>query len=841
MTELFRRIYYLLNRRRLERELENDMAVHREMLGAEHGKDFGNPAVLREQAHAAWGWCWLDRLGQDLRFGVRMLRKSPALTFTAIAVLALGIGVNATAFNIIDVFFFKPLPVRDPHSLVRFTTEFPEGASTEVAYPAARFYAEHNQVLSTMIALRWTNLTLGEKNSESVRAGVVSANYFSELGSSAAYGRLFLPQSDGASDAPPVVVLGYGFWQRNFGGAASAVGRTIQLNQHPATIIGVTSFDFAGLDPEDGERNDVWLLIHQEPYFVPGSKVLTSFDDRDSNIHMWGRLKPGVTVRQAQQALLPLAEEAVHQHPDVMQKGEHLRAHPGAYAGQISEIDLPLFVLLVSLFLLILTATCGNLGSLLLGHAVTREREIFIRLSLGATRGRIVRQLMTESLLLALAGTAAGLFFSWNLSRIVVMWAGGPGNFDFTPDWRTIAYAFVVGLVACVIFGMPSARQLARQRHRATRARNIFMAAQVTASCVLLIIAALLVRALNRAINSDPGFDYRQTLTVDPQLYSHAYKPSLAANYLQEAEARIRQIPGVDSAALVLNPPLGHRASIQRIRGKNSFNAYINQVGEQYFRVMGIPLLQGRMFSKNDHNVAVVSEAFARKVWPGKDPLRQVHKLGSQPLAIIGVVGNAHSVGFRDGNSAELYLPVEDQYITQAVVLVKTTRRPEDAIAPISETVRAVDPVISPDVQMVKDAFKERVGMSGKITGVVSGMGALALSLAVIGLFGVVAYNVSQRTREVAIRIALGATPSRVVRSMVSGFVLPLGMAMAAGVAMAAGISIVLRTELFGVSNLDPLSYLAAVLLLAATASAAALIPARRALKVDPMVALRCE
>ncbi|HEX7285632.1 MAG TPA: ADOP family duplicated permease [Candidatus Angelobacter sp.] len=841
MIELLRRIYYLLNRSRLQRELENDMAVHREMLNAAQRKDFGNPALLREQAHAAWGWGWLDRLGQDLRFGARMLRKSPALAFTAIVVLALGIGVNVTAFNIIDVFYFKALPVRDPHSLVRFTTEFPEGSTTEVAYPAARFYAEHNQVLSTMIALRWTNLTLGEKNSKSVRAGVVSANYFSELGSSAAYGRLFLPQSDGAPDAPPVVVLGYGFWQRNFGGDASAVGRTIQLNQHPATIIGVTSFDFAGLDPEAGEHNDVWLMIHQEPYFVPGSKVLTSFNDRDSNVHMWGRLKPGVTVRQAQQALLPLADELVHQHPDVMQKGEHLRGYAGASADQISVNDLPVFVLVVALFGLILVAACGNLGSLLLGHAVTREREISIRLSLGATRGRIVRQLMTESLLLALAGTAAGLFASWNLPRIVVTWAGGPGNFDFTPGWRTIACAFVMGLVACVVFGLPAARQLARQRHRASRVRNIFMAAQVTASCVLLIISALLVRALDRAVNTDPGFDYRQTLTVDPQLYSHAYNPSRAASYLQEAEARIQQIPGVDSAALVLNPPLGRRASIQGIRGRNSFNAYINQVGEQYFRVMGIPLLQGRIFNKNDHNVAIVSEAFARKVWPGKDPLRQVHKLGSQQLAVIGVVGNAHSVGYRDGNSAELYLPPEDPYLPEAVVLVKTGGRPQDAIGPISEAVRAIDPVISPDVQMVKDAFKERVGMSGKITGVVSGLGALALALAVIGLFGVVAYNVSQRTREIGIRIALGATPSWVVRSMVSRFVLPLGIALAVGVAMAAGISIVLRTELFGVSNLDPLSYLAAVLLLAATASAAVLIPARRALKVDPMVALRCE
>jgi cytochrome P450 len=345
MGEFFRRIYYLLNRRKLERELQNDIDFHREMLSAEGRKDFGNAILMRERAREAWGWGWLDRLMQDLHFGVRLLKKSPGLAFTAIMVLALGIGVNVTAFNIIDVFYFRPLPVRDPSSLVRFTTEFPEGSTTEVAYPTAKFYAEHTQSLSTMLALRWTNLTYGEETSKSIRAGVVSVNYFSELGSAAAYGRLFLPQSDGVSDAPPVVVLGYGFWQRNFGGNASVVGRTIQLNQHVATIIGITAFDFAGLDPEDGERNDVWLLIHQEPYFVPASKVLASFDDRESNIHMWGRLKPGVTMRQAQQALLPLAEELVHQHPDVMHQGEHLRAYPGAYAAQANDFDLPLLAL----------------------------------------------------------------------------------------------------------------------------------------------------------------------------------------------------------------------------------------------------------------------------------------------------------------------------------------------------------------------------------------------------------------------------------------------------------------------------------------------------------------
>lgn len=840
MAEFLRRMYYLLNRKRLQSELENDMAAHREMLG-ENRKDFGNPAVLREQANSIWGWGWLERLLQDMRFGARMLRRSPSLAVTAILVLAIGIGVNVTAFNIIDVFFFKPLPVRDPHTLVRFTTQFPEGGSTEVAYPAAEFYAANSSAFSALIAQRWTNLTLSEKQTESLRAGVVSSNYFTELGAAASYGRLFLPQTDGQPDSPPVVILGQRFWQRHFGGDASVIGRTIHLNQRPATIIGITAYNFGGLDPEDSEQNDVWITVLEEPYFAPQSKVLTSFDDADSRIHMWARLQPGTTVKQAQQALLPLSQELVRQHPDILHQGEHLHALPGAYAGNLDASDVPVLGLVAALFLLILASACGNLGSLLMGHAATREREISIRLSLGATRMRILRQIMTENLLLALAGSAVGLFASWNVARVLVLWLGGPANFDFTPDWRVVSAAFAMGLLACLIFGLPSARQLSQQKTQTMRARNIFVATQIAASCVLLVLSSLLLRAMERAVGTDPGFNYRQTLTVDPALYAHGYKSSVAANYLQQAEARLQQIPGVECTALVRNPPLGHRASIQPIHAESNFKAYFNQVGPTFFRALDIPLLQGRIFNQNEHDVAVVSESFARKVWPGKDPLRQTHKLGNKQLTIVGVVGNARTIGFRDGNSVEMYLPLDDQQLTEAMILVKTTRRPEELSGTIAAVARSIDPVISPEIVLVKDSFKERVGMSGKITAAITAMGALALALAVVGLFGVVSYNVARRTREVGIRMALGATGSLVMRSILGRFLRPLLIALGAGTTLAVLASMVIRTELFGVSYLDPLSYASAILLLVATAALAAVIPARRALKVDPMVALRCE
>jgi len=460
---------------------------------------------------------------------------------------------------------------------------------------------------------------------------------------------------------------------------------------------------------------------------------------------------------------------------------------------------------------------------------------------LGATRGRVIRQLLTESLLLAAIGSAIGLLLSWLGSRALVVGLGGPGNFNYAPDWRTILFAFAAGTLACLLSGLPPARQLARQRHHSSRARTAFMALQVVASCVLLVVSALLVRAMRIALNTDPGFDYAHTITVDPALYAHAFEPAAAKEFLDKLEDRVSQIPGVESVTLVLNPPMGNRASIQRVHGAMRFDVYINEVRPEYFRTLGISLLRGRDFTKDDREVVVVSESYARRVWPGKDALQQMYVFGKQKLPVIGVAGNAHSVGMRNGQSAEMYMPIKDEYIKEAVVLLRTTRRPEDVTGTVADVARSLDPLLSPQVQMVKEAFHEKVGFSAKIAAMISGMGMLALLLAIIGMYGVVSYNVSQKTREIGIRMALGANRFDVLHSVLSRFVVPLSLALAAGLGLAAAASLVLRTELYGLSNFDPLSYLSATVLLAGVGGLAALFPARRALNVDPMEALRCE
>ncbi|HET9166015.1 MAG TPA: ABC transporter permease [Candidatus Angelobacter sp.] len=843
MGEFFRRVYYLLNRSKLERELQSEIDFHREMLSAESRTDFGNPTLMRERSREAWGWGWLDRLAQDLRFGFRLLKKSPGVTFTAIMVLALGIGVNVTAFNLVDVIFFKPLHVRDPHSLVRFSGKSPTSNSNVISYPATVFY-QQSAALSAVMAQTSTRVTFTEETNQEIRAGVVTANYFRELGGSAAYGRLFDPATDDTPDAPPVVVLGYNFWQRQFGGDPSVVGRTIRLNQHPATIIGVIPFNFIGLDPEHGETDEVWLIISRLGYFVPDTRILTDLDDGESGVHMSARLKPGVTRQAAAAALEPLSRELVRQHPDKLPKGYNLALFPGGYVEAFDPADLsflPMFGLFATLVLLILVATCSNLGNLFLGQAVTREREISIRMALGATRRRIIRQLMTESVLLALLGAATGLFLSWAISRPMVAWLGGPGRLDLAPDWRTILFAFVIGGLASVLFGLSPARQATRPAHKASRARTIFMAAQIAASCVLLVVSGLLVRGLQRAYRYDPGFDYTHVITVDPQLYAHGYEPAKATQFMDELQSRLRQLPGVEAASLVRNPPLGNRVTMQRAHDDIKVNIHQNEISPHYFQTMSIPLLRGRDFMANDQDVIIVSESCARALWPGKDPLQQTWKLGEKKYSVIGLAGNARTTALRNGDDAQIYMPVTSANVNASILLVKASRPPENLVANLGAMARAIDPVLSPNVQPLKAMLAERLSDSKKMTGVVGGMGMLALVLAVLGLYGVVAYNVSQKRREIGIRIALGANSSQVVQNMVANFFLPLSIAMAVGLVLAALLSGILRQFLYGLSNFDPLSYLGAVLLLAIVGGVASLLPARRALKVNPMEALRCE
>src|ERR1019366_9430884 len=490
-----------------------------------------------------------------------------------------------------------------PGTLLRFERSAPQGYSDNFMYPEVAFYREHSKTLSAVMASDGAKVTI-EGQEKLLNASFVTANVFGDLGATARLGRMLDPVRDEASNAEPVVVLDQGFWQRHFAADPSIIGRTIRLNGQPATVVGVASTEFSGLG---WGTPDLWAPIAQQPYFVKGSR-LTDFSDGGTSVLMWGRLQPGLTPTVAEAELKLLAAELHRQHPNDVWEKQTLLSKPGGYANSIRHEMYPVFALVAALGLLILAAACGNLGSLLLARGVAREREIAIRVAVGAGRGRLIRQLFTESLVLALLGSAAGLALGHLVLRVLMVWAEVPAWIDPTPDPRVIAFAIGMGFAAAILFGLTPAWQAARQRHRATITRQLLIGAQVAASCVLLIVAALLVRALDRAMFAHRGFEYQQVISMDPHF--HGSSSDEARAYLDALETRLRGLPGVEAVSMVSNPPLGNRWTVARaeVAGR-AVNIHYNHIDPPFFQTMQIPLLRGRNLMRGDTRGIVVSES----------------------------------------------------------------------------------------------------------------------------------------------------------------------------------------------------------------------------------------
>jgi predicted permease len=847
MNELFRRLRYLLHRRRFDRELANDLEFHREM-AERASRPLGNALQLREQARDAWGWTWIDRLCQDLRYAARMLRKSPGFTAAAVLMLALGIGVNVAVFGFFDLLVLRPLNVRDPATLLRFHRRAPQNFAFALPYPEMAFFGEHSRTLSAVLALNTTKVAV-EGEEKQVDANFVTANFFSELGATPRLGRLLDPVRDGAPDAAPVVVLDQGFWQRRFGGDPMAVGRTIRLNGKQATVIGVADSEFSGLSLNQSAS---WAPLTQQPYFAAGSRLLTDFGD-SGGVRMWGRLRPGVAPKAAEQELQSLVAELRKRHPGEIWEKESLPSDPGGYAksmmignrsgtGSESQNELyPVFAMVATLGLLILAVACGNLGSLLLARGVAREREIAIRVSVGAGKGRLIRQLFTESLLLALMGSLAGLAVGWAVLRSLMALTASPAWLNPTPDWRVALFALGIGFASAILFGLTPAMHSVRQRHRATIARQILVGAQVAASCVLLIVAALLGRALHHALSSNPGFAYQQVISIDPGLAGHGYSPARAQAYMDTLRERLCALPGVESVSLAVSPPLGRRAEIAGVDiDGRAVRVQINRVDPQFFQTMKIPLLRGRNLIRGEAHAVIVSESLARGAFPGQNPLGKKFFMDENDT-IVGVAGSARLVKLEDSDSVEIYLPIASAEMPFASVLVRTSAAPEDVARSAAATARAVDPNTFPEMQLMKTEFRQKLRGAESSALAVSALGAIANLLACLGIVGVVAYAVSQRTREIGIRMALGARPAHILAVVLRRFSRPVAAGLLVGVAGAAALSGLMRGQLYGIGNLDAMAYAGAIGVFAITAVGAALWPARRALRVDPMRALRHE
>ncbi len=825
MGEMWRRIQYLWQRGRIQRELEEEMAAHRAEMG--DPRAFGSTLKLREEANDAWGFRWLEQFQQDLHYAARNLSRSPGFTLTAVAVLGLGIGLNVTAFGFLNTAMFRPLPgIENPHTLMRLTRRSPQASSSDVSYPAYEFYRRNNSVFSSMLATSGSELTY--QDNERWRTQLVTRNFFAELGAGPAYGRLDARE-------PGDVVLSTAFFERRFGHDVSIIGKPILLNRKAARVVGVVGAGFAGLDPEGA---DVYGLLEDHPHFFEASKLLSSTEMQP--LHLYGRLAAGTSPEAAQEAMRPVVNAWREASPAEVWKDEYLLVTPGAYAMQTQSRDKILVPLLIasSLLLLVLATACANLGNLLLARSVSRERELAIRTAVGANRGRIVRQLMTESAALALLGAGAGLALSMVATTVLVRLLEWPSFVDATPDWRVVGFALGAGLLASVFFGLAPALQATRRdAKRAARLRLTLVGLQAAASCILLIVSGLLLRGLNKVVSEEPGFVYAQSAVIDPDLHGVGREGAAARLYFQDLQSRLAQLNGVEATAIATVPPLGRRTiSLRHAAG----SLLMNHISPEYFATMQIPLLRGRNFQVGDRDVTILGERAANRLWPNQDPIGQefIPSPGEGRWTVVGVAANAPITSPGDSEAMELYRPIEDAHLREAMLLVRASRWA--GVQPhVQQAANEVDPRVIPKLTPMREGMDRRLSNSRSGALTVAFLGMVSLTLAVVGFAGLISFSVTQRTREIGIRLALGASRWEVMRVGLDRLLLPTAIGLATGAAAAAGLADLLRSQLYGLSILDPVSFVGAPVLFLMVALVFSVGPLNRAAKVDPSTALR--
>jgi predicted permease len=826
---------------RMEKELDAELRFHFETQVADKIQagqteaearrttrlEFGCLEHVKEDCRESRGTLWLVSIVQDLRFGVRMLAKSPGFSVTAIVVLALGIGVSTLAFSLYNIVALQSLPVRDPETLVRIQRQSPENINPGVPYASIVYYRDNAKSLSAVMATMGAAPMVLNQDEKRVNATFVSSNYFSELGGSAAAGRLFVAARDDVASAP-ACVLSFRLWRTKFEGDPSIVGKAIRLGGKPATVIGVASETFASLGTDNP---DLWLPLLQHSYFVEGSKPLAD-PKFEGLIGMWGRLAPGVSRSSAEQEMLSLTNHLRKIYPTVVWDHEYIVITPGAHFFSF-EGGPPVLALVGLLVFLILAIACANLGGLLLARGAGRDQEIQLRFDLGARKVRVFRQLLTENLLLGLLGSLAALPLSYGVLRLVLVYSNAPAWMSAQPDWRVFIFTTAMGFVAAILFGLLPTLQMIRRKKNRSLWHQFVVCAQVGASCVLLILAGLLVRATLHTLYSDPGFGYEQVLSIDPGMSGHGFASAQAQTYLDQLQDRLRTVPGVTFVSIARTPPLvntmvmmtsidvaGHRIII-----------YPNWVSPEFFQTMQIPLLRGRSFREGEKNAVILSESLARKRWPSEDPIGKQWEKSKN--VVIGVVGNTRAMELNNTDATEIYYPPNGDDSPAMSVLVRVAGDPSTLTPTIKALAGSIDTGLYPTITPLTAGFRKSVSQVELIATIVSLLGSIAIFLAVVGLLGLVSYAVSQRTKEIAIRLALGANRAEIFSAVLRRFAWPVLVGLIAGVTTTAGLAQVLRRVLYGVSGLDPISYMGAMAVLIAILTAAAVLPVSRAFQLD--------
>ena len=808
--------------------MTEEMAYHRELMAEERPTGFGDDLRLREDAREVWGWTWLDRLHQDLSYGARVLRGAPGFTLTALLVLVLGIGVPLGAFRVVMT-DLRGASAPDPDSLVQLTRRAPDAHVTSVTYLELAFYAANAKSFRQMIGISQGNQATFSESAvagpEPIAVAFATSNYFFEFGVIPTLGRL-PTVDDERPGADPVAVVTEGFWRRRLGADPAVVGRSIRLNGKPVSVVGVVR-------QSADTRDDIWLPLVSQPYVVEGSTLLT---DWNSALTLYARLNPGISPEASQQETRALAASLREQWPGHVLENEYLEARPILEFDRTSEA----FTLALTagvLVLLLLVAACANLGTLVLARGVTREREIRVRMALGAGRPRIVRQLFTESLLLAALGGIGALIFSTLILRVMQLQSGSSAS--VAPDWRAIVVTFAAALIAALVFGLPPAFRLASLVPRAGRARTIFLGAQVAVSCLLLVVSGLLVSSRQELGAKDPGFDYRHLVSISPGLRAHGYAAPAAQAYFDQLRARTGDMTGITSTSQAWLEPWGGLHMGAEGMGRQ-FSG--NRVDARFVDTMGMRLVRGRNFRQGDERVAIVSEAAARVLWPGEDALGKPMPWNKE--TVIGVVADASTAYVGKADPLEFYVPQAPDDAPDAVLLVRVAGSPRETVRRLQDAARGLDGRLQPVVQVVTDTYDQEVERASAALGAIAILGTVAILLSVIGLAGLAGYTVSQRTREIGLRIALGARASHVVGGLLTPMARPIAIGFACGAIGGGVVASLLRSgipTMSGLDVLDPLPYLTALVCFAGVVGMAILAPGRRANRINPIEALKSE
>ncbi len=817
-------------------------------------------------------------LWQDLRYGARTLVKHPGFTAVVVLALALGIGANTAIFSVVNAVLLRPLPYKNAERLVSLYSQNTSNAEANLtdrpplSYPDFRDYKEQAQTLQYVAAYRQigTSLVSGGDEPARVLGADVSAELFPMLGVEPLIGRVFTPEEDKAG-APPVIVLGYGLWQRRFGGDKTIIGREIKLGVRSVTVIGVMPPGFKF--PVQTERADFFDSFTAETARVSAA----SLESRDSRFNtIVASLKPGVTLQQAQAEIDTIARRLAQQYP-ATNTGWHARLI-SLHEDVTGDIRPALFVLLGAV-LFVLLITCANVANLLLARASARQTEMAIRTALGASRSRILRQLLTESLLLALMGGALGLLLAlWGVDLLV---AASPASLprvtEINVDNRVLAFTFIVSAFTGIIFGLFPALASSKldlneslkeggrssmEGARRNRVRSLLVVSEIALSLVLLIGAGLLIKSFLRLLDTDPGYTTARVLSVTLPLSRAKYpQPEQQIAYVQELINRTRALPGVEVIGATNLLPLGLRDTFNtfNIEGRppappEARTAARNySITPDYFRVMSIPVRRGRAFTERDVQnappVIVINEAFARRFFPNEEARGKRIILEDEkgeplpPREIIGIVGNVRHESLDEKEQPEYYVPFFQTPDRQMDLVVRSAASNPAALA---FAVRGAIKSIDKD-QLIWEAktMDERVAESvapRRFQMLLLGLfAALALLLASIGIYGVMNFTVTQRTHEIGIRMALGAQARDVLRLVIGqGMRLAL-IGVSAGLISAVAVTRLMASLLYGVSAIDPAVFAGVSLLLTAVTLLACYIPARRAMKVDPMIALRHE